>query len=128
VRDIEAAFTDETGRTLLTRTAVSEITERLWADYEAFATRELSEHPVIYLFVDGAAERLRPGPRPTPEKRPMVSGAKPAIGARPGRGVHCARSERVQAWGQDQSDQSRAGYRRIMCCAKSQKPRNFVPG
>jgi putative transposase len=61
VRDIEAAFTDECGRTLLTRTAVSEITERLWADYEAFATRDLSEHQVLYLFVDGVAERLRPG-------------------------------------------------------------------
>jgi transposase-like protein len=44
VRDIEAAFSDDSGRTLLTRTAVSEITERLWADYEAFATRDLSEH------------------------------------------------------------------------------------
>jgi transposase-like protein len=61
VRDIEAAFTDESGRTLLSRTAVSEITERLWAEYEAFATRDLSEHELLYLFVDGVAERLRPG-------------------------------------------------------------------
>ena len=61
VRDIEAAFSDEGGRTLLTRTAVSEITERLWADYEAFATRDLSEYQPMYLFVDGVAERLRPG-------------------------------------------------------------------
>ncbi len=34
VRGIEAAFMDDNGRTLLTRTAVSEITERLWAEYE----------------------------------------------------------------------------------------------
>ena len=61
VRDIEAAFTDEHGRVLLSRTAVSEITERLWAEYEAFATRDLSEHQPLYLFVDGVAERLRPG-------------------------------------------------------------------
>ena len=61
VRDIEAAFTDESGRSLLSRTAVSEITERLWAEYEAFATRDLSEHAVLYLYVDGVAERLRPG-------------------------------------------------------------------
>jgi putative transposase len=39
VRDIEAAFTDEAGRCLLSRTAASELTERLWADYEAFASR-----------------------------------------------------------------------------------------
>jgi transposase-like protein len=57
VRDIEAAFTDENGRTVLTRTAVSEITERLWADYEAFATRDLSEHEPLYVYVDGVAER-----------------------------------------------------------------------
>jgi transposase-like protein len=61
-RDIEEALRDEgTGRLLVSRTAVSEITERLWAEYEAFATRDLSEFPVVYLFVDGIAERLRPG-------------------------------------------------------------------
>jgi len=30
------------GRSLLSRTAVSEVTERLWAQYEAFASRDLS--------------------------------------------------------------------------------------
>ena len=37
-RDIEALFADKNGASLLSRTAVSEITERLWAEYEAFAT------------------------------------------------------------------------------------------
>lgn len=60
-RDIEAAFRGEDGRSLLSRTAVSELTERLWEEYEAFATRDLSEHQILYLFVDGIAERLRPG-------------------------------------------------------------------
>jgi putative transposase len=60
-RDIERAFTDETGRRLLGRAAVSQITERLWADYEAFSKRDLSEFDIVYLFVDGIAERLRPG-------------------------------------------------------------------
>ena len=60
-RDIEDAFTDENGRRLLSRAAVSEISERLWAEYEAFATRDLSEHQIIYLYVDGIAERLRAG-------------------------------------------------------------------
>jgi transposase-like protein len=60
-RDIEALFADETGKSLLSRTAVSEITERLWAEYEAFASRDLSEFEVIYLFVDGIAERLHLG-------------------------------------------------------------------
>ena len=61
VRDIEDAFRDETGRLLLSRTAVSEIGERLWADYQEFATRDLSEYDIAYLFVDGIAERIRPG-------------------------------------------------------------------
>jgi transposase-like protein len=62
-RDIEDAFTDETGRRLLARTAVSEVTERLWAEYEDFCKRDLSEHAIVYLLVDGIAERLRPGQR-----------------------------------------------------------------
>jgi transposase-like protein len=61
VRDIEATFADDGGRSLLSRTAVSEITERLWTEYEAFAGRDLSEFEVVYLFVDGIAERLHLG-------------------------------------------------------------------
>src|SRR3984885_11093286 len=62
-RDIEDAFTDKTGQRLLSRAAVSEITEKLWAEYEDFCKRDLSEHAVAYLFIDGIAERLRPGQR-----------------------------------------------------------------
>ena len=42
---------------------MSEITEKLWAEYEDFRKRDLSEHAIAYLFVDGIAERLRPGQR-----------------------------------------------------------------
>jgi hypothetical protein len=59
-RGIEDAFTDESGRRLLSRAAVSEITERLWAEYEAFIKR-LSEYRIVYLYVDGIAERLHAG-------------------------------------------------------------------
>jgi putative transposase len=52
-RDIEDTFTDEDGRRLLSRAAVSEITERLWAEYEGFSRRHLSEHAIVYLFIDG---------------------------------------------------------------------------
>ncbi|MBL4559325.1 MAG: transposase [Rhodobacteraceae bacterium] len=57
---------DETGRLLLSRTAVSELGERLWADYQEFAARDLSEYDIAYLFVDGIAERIRPGQRREP--------------------------------------------------------------
>ncbi len=60
-RDIAALFADESGKSPLSRTAVSEITERLWAEYEAFAGRDLSEFEITYLFVDGIAERLHLG-------------------------------------------------------------------
>ena len=66
VRDIEDAFKDETGRLLLSKTAVSQLGERLWEDYQAFAKRDLSEYEITYLFVDGIAERLRPGAKREP--------------------------------------------------------------
>jgi transposase-like protein len=62
-RDIEAALCDEHGRSLLSRTAVSQVTERLWEEYEAFASRDLSEYEIAYLFADGIAERLHGGQR-----------------------------------------------------------------
>ena len=66
VRDIEDAFKDETGRLLLSRTAVSQLGERLWEDYQAFTQRDLSEYAITYLFIDGIAERLRPGAKREP--------------------------------------------------------------
>jgi putative transposase len=51
---------------LLSRTAVSEIGERLWADYQEFASRDLGEYDIAYLFVDGIAERIRPGQKREP--------------------------------------------------------------
>ena len=38
-RDIEATFTDENGVCLLSRSGVSEVTEALWEEYEAFQQR-----------------------------------------------------------------------------------------
>ena len=56
-RDIEAIF----GPGTLSRSSVSELTEQLWSEYEAFASRDLSEIRPLYLFVDGLYEKLRPG-------------------------------------------------------------------
>jgi transposase-like protein len=70
-RDIEDAFTDETGRRLLSRGAVSEITERLWAEYEDFCKRDLSEHAVVY-FQDLRARGLG-------DPLPVVSDGAPGV-------------------------------------------------
>jgi transposase-like protein len=58
-RDIEDAFRDVSGELLISRSAVSEITDRLWADYQEFAARDLSEIEVEYLFTDAIFESLR---------------------------------------------------------------------
>jgi transposase-like protein len=87
VRDIEAAFTDESGRCVLTKSAASELTERLWSDYQAFAGRDLAEFKVLYLFVDGIAERLHLG---QPREAVLAgwgiveSGTKVLLGLAPG--------------------------------------------
>ena len=70
VLDIEDAFRDESGRLLLSRTAVSELGERLCADHQEFATRDLNEYEIAYLFVDGIAGRIRPEQRREPCWRP----------------------------------------------------------
>lgn len=58
-RDIEEAFKDSTGEQLISRTAVSEVTESLWDEYEAFRKRDLSGFDIAYLFLDAVFEALR---------------------------------------------------------------------
>jgi len=42
-RDVEECFRDEkTGKLMISRSAVSEITDRLWEDYREFCERDLS--------------------------------------------------------------------------------------
>jgi len=67
-RNIEALFADLEGRSLLSRTPVNEVTERLRAEYEAFASRDFRSlrSPIClsmgFLFVDGIAERPSDSP------------------------------------------------------------------
>ena len=59
-RDVEECFRDEdTGELLISRSAVSQITDQLWDDYRAFCERDLSEIEVEYLFLDAVYESLR---------------------------------------------------------------------
>jgi len=58
-RDIEDALEEATGTRLLSRTAVSELTDSLWQEYEAFSQRDLSGFEVQYLFLDAVYESLR---------------------------------------------------------------------
>jgi putative transposase len=58
-RDIEEALKDaETGRILVSKDGVSELTAELWEEYERFCERDLSGYDVVYLFADGVFESV----------------------------------------------------------------------
>jgi putative transposase len=59
VRDVEEAMLAATGAFVLSDTAVSYVTEQLYAQYEAFHARDLSTFDVAYLFLDAVYEPLR---------------------------------------------------------------------
>jgi transposase-like protein len=68
-RDIEEALRDPyTGELLLGRSAVSELTDSLWEEYQAFCQRDLSGFEVEYVFLDAVYESLR-----------MLAGTKEAL-------------------------------------------------
>jgi putative transposase len=58
-RDVEDCFRDATGALLISRTAVSEITDQLWEHFRAFRERDLSGIDVQYMFLDSVYESLR---------------------------------------------------------------------
>jgi transposase-like protein len=58
-RDVEDCFRDEDGNPMISRSAVSEITDQLWEDYQQFCTRDLSGIELQYLFLDAVYESLR---------------------------------------------------------------------
>jgi putative transposase len=58
-RDVEECFRDEAGNPMISRTAVSQITDQLWEDFQQFCTRDLSGIDLQYLFLDAVYESLR---------------------------------------------------------------------
>ena len=58
-RDIEQTLVDEDGRPILSRSSVSRLTDSLYAEYEHWQNRDLSQYDVVYLFVDGVYESVR---------------------------------------------------------------------
>jgi transposase-like protein len=57
---VEDAFRDATGTLLISRSAVTSITDRLWEEYQAFVTRDLSQIDPQYLFVDAIVRHEAP--------------------------------------------------------------------
>lgn len=58
-RDIESALEASLGGFVLSKSSVSEMSEQLLEEYEAFRNRELSGLEVAYLFIDTVYEPLR---------------------------------------------------------------------
>jgi transposase-like protein len=55
----ELSDDDPEQQSLLSKSAVSRVTEVLWEEFEAFAKRDLSSFDVVYLFCDAVYESLR---------------------------------------------------------------------
>jgi transposase-like protein len=58
-RDIEYSLESALGQFVLSKSTVSELSDTLREEYEAWRTRELSHEPVAYLFIDTVYEPLR---------------------------------------------------------------------
>ncbi len=58
-RDIEFGLEKALGQFVLSKSTVSELTDTLSQEYEAFRTRDLSGYAVAYLFMDAVYEPLR---------------------------------------------------------------------
>lgn len=58
-RDIEYSLESALGQFVLSKSTVSELTDTLSAEYEAWRTRDLSQESVAYLFIDTVYEPLR---------------------------------------------------------------------
>lgn len=58
-RDIQATLRDPSGKPMLSRSAVSVLTERLYEQYLEFSQRDLSSLDIVYLFVDGVYESVK---------------------------------------------------------------------
>lgn len=58
-RDIEYSLERALGQFVLSKSTVSELTDTLSQEYEAFRTRDLSSEPVAYLCIDTVYEPLR---------------------------------------------------------------------
>lgn len=58
-RDIEYSLESAVGQFVLSKSTVSELTDTLSQEYEAWRTRDLSQEAVAYLFIDTVYEPLR---------------------------------------------------------------------
>lgn len=69
-RDVSALFADTFGGSRWSKSTVSRVTQQLNQDFDTWRRRDLSELPVVYLFLDGQYHAARQG---TDEKEGVLS-------------------------------------------------------
>lgn len=94
-RDIEDTFIDEDGKTFLSRSTVSNLTEILNDEYQAFINRDLSEYDIVYLFADGVYESVR---RYTDNQTILCAWAICSDGRKVLLHIEAAQSESKECW------------------------------
>jgi putative transposase len=69
-QDVSALFADTFGGSRLSKSTVSRVTQQLNQDFDTWRRRDLSDLPVVYLFLDGQYHAARQG---TDEKEGVLS-------------------------------------------------------
>ena len=60
-QDVSELFADTFGGSRLSKSTVSRVTQQLNADFDTWRRRDLSELPIVYLFLDGQYHAARQG-------------------------------------------------------------------
>ncbi len=107
-RDNEEAFVSDTGEHMLSRSAMSRLAGRLYAEYEAFRQRDLSELDVVYLFADAVYEAVR---RYTDGQALLCVWAICSDGSKQLVDLAAVQSESQAAWERFFQDMARRGLR-----------------
>lgn len=118
-RDIEQTLIDENGKPILSKSVVSELNQRLYAEYERFRQQDLSTVDVAYLFVDGVYEAVR---KYTNNQAMLCAWAISSNGTKQLLHIAVAQSESRQAWEDFFDDLLRRGLRQPLLVISDGNP------
>lgn len=94
-RDIEETFVDQNGKALLSKSSASNLNKQFNTEYEQWRQGNLSEHDIVYMFVDGVYESIR---RYTSNQAILCAWAICSNGEKVLLGLEAVRSESEESW------------------------------
>jgi transposase-like protein len=118
-RDIEQTLIDDRGKPILSRSVVSELNQRLYAEYERFRRQDLSRLDIAYLFVDGVYEAVR---KFTNNQAMLCAWAILSNGSKQMLHIGAVQSESQQAWEDFFDDMLRRGLRQPLLVISDGNP------